>query len=354
MKAKVIADAIALAAKVSNPQSLTPLYRSVELGPDSIRACSEYGNLELLQGVEGLARPVLLDAGSLNAVTSSLDGKEEVTFDSADNKVTWKSGSARGHFMQVQQEHQIPELTGEALGTFDAPPEFADALQIASSACLPGGASVGLFGEQISVRDGKLCFIASNSIALSYAEIEAPDGLSSKTKIVLRPPVPQLIGTVLAATDAPAVGIAESIFIRGKNLMASFPGAAPLEHDLYKVLDKMSKMEQIAAVSPVAVKKFLARARVLSDKRAAVKVGLRVEAGKLILEQRGMTSSSEEHFLAEGIDDKINYASVSLSLDMMMLPLAYTDGVILDYLPQKNLIFCGEKCSFLYIIAGAS
>lgn len=352
MKAKVIADAIALAAKVSNPQSLTPLYRSVELGPDRVRACSEYGNLELLQGVEGLARPVLLDAGSLNAVTSSLDGKEEVTFDSADNKVTWKSGSARGHFMQVQQEHQIPELTGEAM--FDAPPEFADALQIAASACLPGGASVGLFGEQISVRDGKLCFIASNSIALSYAEIEAPEGLSSKTKIVLRPPVPQLIGTVLAAAESPGLGISDSVFIGGKNLIASFPGAAPLEHDLYKVLDKMSKMEQIAAVSPVAVKKFLSRARVLSDKRASVKVGLRVEAGKLILEQRGMTSSSEEHFLAEGIDDKINYASVSLSLDMMMLPLAYTDGVILDYLPQKNLIFCGEKCSFLYIIAGAS
>jgi hypothetical protein len=358
MKAKAVADAVSLAAKVSNPQSLTPLYRSIELGPDSIRACSEFGNIEIFQPIGGLAQPVLLDAATLDAVVSSVG--DDIQFSREETKVMWKAGAARGHFMSVQQEHVIPDLGESPTANlqrelFNVPPEFADALDIASSACLPSGASVGLFGEELSVRDGKLCFIASNSIALSYAEIPAPPALDPKVKIVLRPPVPNLIGSVLAAAGEPRMEITKGrVFIVGQNLVAEFPGAAPLEHDLYKVINKFEAFQQIAAVSPAAVKKFLARARILSDKRASVKIGLRVEAGKLALEQKGLTSSSEEYFLAEGLDESLIYSSVALPLDMMLLPLANVDGLILDYLPQKTLIFCGEKCNFLYILAGAS
>jgi len=361
MLVSTLTNAVKLAAKMANSNSLTPLYRSIELGPETIRACSEFGNVEIWTGVEGLSVPVLLEASSLLAVLTSLDDADEITFTKKDAAVHWRCAEAKGHWMTVQQEHKIPAISIPERCEWHPPAGFGEALLVAGSACTTSAVSIGLYGVELSLGSAEegfpLRMISSNSVALAYTEISGDPTLGSlgATKLTLRPPIPSIFAHIVESTTNPTIAFSSTgIFILSEELVALLPVAAPLEHDLLKVLAKYSNMENMIDVNVGALKKFLNRARTLADKKQSVQVGLRVDFGKLVLEHRGVTSSAEEYFLAEGIDETVSYASVSLPLDMLITPLAHVDGIVLDYLPQKILIMVGADYGFQYVLGGGA
>lgn len=359
MQVSPLVSAVKVAAKISNPGSLTPLHRSIELGPECIRACSEYGNIEIFEGVAGLEKPVLLETNSLLAVLSSLSGSEEVAFELKGTALYWKSKDAKGHWQTVQQEHKIPQIDHQ---TFPWKPtaDFGEALVIASSACAASAVSIGLFGVELSIDSSVnphvLRLISSNSIALAYTEVEAGvlSGSMQTSKIVLRPPVPSILAAVMKACKDPMLDLtSEGIYLYSEQMVAQLPVSVPLGHDLLAVLAKYPNAQHMAEVNSGALKKFLARAKTLADKKATVQIGLRIDAGRLALEHRGLTASSEEYFLAGGLDQSISYSSVALPLDMLITPLEHVDGIILDYLPDNILILVGVDYGFQYVVGGS-
>ena len=79
-----------IASKISNPSSLTNLYHSIELGVDTIRCCSEFGNLELLVDPTGLKAPALVDTKAILAVATSLPSNLDIELEEKDNVITIK------------------------------------------------------------------------------------------------------------------------------------------------------------------------------------------------------------------------------------------------------------------------
>lgn len=358
MQVSTLVSAVKTAAKISNPGSLTPLHRCIELGPECIRACSEFGNIEIFEPVVGVVAPTMLETTALLAVLASLPGTEELTFTVKGTQLHWSSKDARGHWQTVQQEHKIPQLAHQEF-PWKPVKDFGKGLVIAASAVQASAVSFGLFGVELridrSVEPHMLRMISSNSNALAYAEVVAgtlSDGLKL-TKVTLRPPVPSILAHVMTACKDPMLDITqEGIHLYSEQLVAYFACSTPLEHDLMEVRAKYPNAIHLAEVKSDLLKKFLSRAKSLADKKNAVQIGMKIEGGRLLLEHRGLTASSEEYFLADGLDESVNYASVNMPLDMLLTPLENIDAIVLDYLPQNILILVGVDFGFQYILGG--
>lgn len=353
MQVGKLRSAMDVVTAISNTVSLTPLYRSVQLGPQYIRAVSEFGNVEIMEGVTGLTDTVYVETTAFNTVISSLNRSSEITVELNGTSLAWKAGEARGHWQTVQQEHKIPAIDHTHY-PWKPTKEFPEALLIAASACMSSAVSMGLYGVELSFEEGKLKMISSNSIALAYTEIDAGEiNDPNLKKLTLRPPVPAILAKLFAVSKEVFMDVQQDgLHFRSEYLAAHLPVATDLAHNLRAILAKFPSSEYIAGVNTTALKTFLSRARALADKKQTVQIGLKVTGGKMVLEHRGLTSSSEEYFLAEGLETTASFDSVSMPLDMLLTPLEHVDGVILDYMTQKTLVLVGADYGFSYIVGG--
>jgi hypothetical protein len=366
MHAAPLVQAVDLATRVSNQTSLTPLYRSIELSPDKVRACSEHGNLivHLPQGIEGITAPILIDAVQLSAVVKSLGDKDEIVFKIEDTSLFWKSGASKGRFQSVQQTLPIPPIELSHKRSWVPPVEFSQAISLAESAALASAVSVGLYGVELSVREEELHMLSSNTIALAHTLVSGV-GLPEGFKMTLRPPIPSLLGRYAALPGSNVIFGDSGVNVIAKNPLeaakndpwveAWCPSGTALDPRIIDVVLSRMETKQVGEINASNIKKFLARARVLSDKRAAIKVGLKVVEGQLALEQRGLSSQSEETFITGnvlGVDASVNYESISLPLDMLLLPLEHVDVAVFDYLKENILILQGMDCNFTFMLSG--
>jgi hypothetical protein len=351
MRVKTLHMVAKIANKISNPSSLTPLYRSVEVGPEGMRCCSEFGNIDIGLDPTGLLKPILVDAVALAAVTSSLPEEGDIELVEKDNHITWKCGQAKGHLNTVQSDYQIPVLDHQQY-PWAPDPNFGEALRLASCSCQAAAVSVGLYGITIEPNGDKLNMYSSNSVSLAATSI--PKGSYPGGKVTLRPPTPAVTAALVEACgDKCSMDINESgIYILGDWLIAHLPLGIPLEHDLATLAATFSASTQIAKIDTSAVKKFITRARALADRHASFTIGLKVEAGKLALEHQGIASSTEEFFLADGLDQSISYKSVALPADMLLLPLEHVQFVVLDYLAKQQLVLKGADPEFMFAVSG--
>lgn len=350
MQVKTLQQVSKIIAKISNPSSLTPLYKSLEVGPDSIRCCSEFGNFEIWLDPTGLTQPQLLNVNALIAVASSLPETGEIKFAEKDNKVNWSCGSAKGHWNLVQTDHQIPTLEHTNF-PWEPPKYFPEALLLASSACQAAAVSVGLYGILLDQIDGRLRLFSSNSIALASAAVDA-NGYTGG-KVTLRPPVPAIMAAIIQACPGCKMDITQDgIYMLGDWMAAHLPLGAELEHDLAGYASAYQSSKHAANIDSPSIKKFITRARALADKHSSFNIKLQVANGRLSLEHSGLASSTEEVFLADGLPTDVNYSSVALPADMLLLPLESVTSVVLDYLPDQRLVLKGTNPEFLYVVGG--
>lgn len=362
MKVSDLNAVVKLASKISNQSSLTSLYRSVEISKELLRCCSEFGNIEIAVPDTGLTSPILIDAAAIQAVTNSLPAGADITLTPTEGKVSWKCGTAQGTLNLVFSEHTIPQLD-HASFPWTPSEDLANALILASSACQAAAVSVGLYGIVLEPVNDKLRLLSTNAVALASVTIDKGtfpelgdfffDPTSETKKLTLRPPVPGVLATFISTCPNCTLDVtADGIFIQGDWLRAHLPVSVKLEHDLKKIADEYTGSAQVAAINNAAVKLFITRARALADKNAFFTVGVKLEAGKLILSHNSIASSSEQWFLAEGIDEKLNYESVNIPADMLLVSLPHVKNAIFDYLSQSKLILEGTEPSFRYVVSG--
>lgn len=350
MKARSLSAICKIANRISNPSSLTSLYRSLELGPETIRCCSEFGNIEIYTESTGLSDKVLLDCSAVMAIAKTLPSDGEIVFNQQPARVDWSCDSAKGHLNLVQTDYAVPKITHDNF-PWAPPPDLGNALLLASCACQAAAVSFGLYGVSIEPSEDKLHFMSCNSISLASSVVDL--GTYPGKKVSIRPPVPGIIAALLSASANSAMDVTEDgIFINGDGLMAHLPLGTKLDHDLKEMSQKFKTGKEVAKINSGAVKKFIARARDLTDKKAAFNIALKVEQGKLILAHSGISSSTEQWMLAEGLDPKIKYESRSFPADMLLLPLEYISDVVLDYIPEQQLVLKGSNPEFLYVVGG--
>lgn len=350
MKAANLSALAKLAGKISNPSSLSSLYHSIELGPELMRCCSEFGILEIKTDPTGLDKPCLVDAGSVLSIAASLPTTGDVELEEKNNQFHWKSGAAKGHLNLITTDNKIPVIDHKDF-PWKPPLTLADALLLASCACQAAAVSVGLYGIVLEPEGQNLHLLSCNSISLAASTVEL--GTFPGSKITIRPPVPTIISALIRTCPNCMLDVTkEGIFIEGDWLRAHLPLGVNLNQDLLKLAGNFTQKTNTAKIDNAAVKKFINRARALSDKNVSFTVGLRVENGKLALEHRGIGSSTEEYFLAEGLDSTLNFASVALPADMLLLPLGFIENVIFDYLPAQQLVLKGSNPDFTYVVGG--
>lgn len=350
MKAGILSSLTKLATKISNPSSLTSLYRSIEIDVARVRCCSEFGNIELTTDPTGLTKAFLLDTSSVLTQVINLPPDADVTLTEEENKIVWKCGNAKGHWNVVHTDYPIQELTHEGYPWLP-PKNLPEALLLASSACQAAAVSYGLYGIVMEPDGDKLDFFSSNSIALAATKIDLNGYAGGKA--TFRPPVPGIIAALIRTCPNVMMDVTvDGIFLKGDWLKAHLPLGTNLKHDLKATYLKYDKADHTASINNVAVKKFITRARGLLDKNSSFTVKLIVEEGKLSLSHSGIASSTEEFFMAEGLPADIVYQGVDLPADMLLMPLEFVSTIVFDYMDQKQLVLKGIDPEFTYILGG--
>lgn len=350
MQTQVLAQTAKICSRISNQSSIQPLYRSIEIGVESIRCCSEFGNIQIDIDKTGLNEACLLDTIAVLSVASSLPQDGDIELTKTDSRVNWKCGEARGHLNIVASDHAIPKLNHQDY-PWTPDKQLADALRLSSCACQAAAVSVGLYGITLLIEGDKLHLLSSNSISLASVKIDK--GGFPVNEVTVRPPVPAIIAALIQSCPNCVLDITDmGIFVMGDWLAAHLPISVKLEHDLTVIANQYTGTKHTAKINNQAVKKFITRARALTDRNASFLVELGVETGKLVLKHSGMASATEEYFLAEGIDPALQYNSVKLPADMVLLPLENIEFAVFDYLNSKRLVLRGTNPEFVYVVDG--
>lgn len=353
MKVSDIQQATKILNKISNQSSISELFRCVELTSNGFRTCSEYGNCEVWIDLP-IQGPLLINTAAFTSVINSLPSSSDIEFRQTNEKLSWSSGSAKGHWALNSFTQSIPLIPSNKDFTWIPSSEFADALDLASSACQSMTVSIGLFGVIFEVVDNRLRLSSSNSISLATSSIPL-DGYPIRETITIRPPIPSILSMLLKENKEMQVAIdKDGIYCLSKSGAVQLPLSPPLELSLGDVIAKYQNAEHIAKIEAKAISQFLNRAKALSDKNLPVEVSLQVSQGKLLLEQKSAASSSEEYFLCQGIDPSKTFDSVVLPLNLMQTSLGHATEAVLDHLGGNVLVLRGEKPQFMHIVGGKS
>lgn len=354
MKVAILLQNLRTAAKISNPSSLAPLYKSIELGDDTLRACSEFGNIGIIMNDKtGLTSPCLLDTDAVLAVVQSLPDDAEIKIEQKGNQVNWRCSRAKGYWVIVNQEYPIPPLDHTNYPWQNIPMSLPDALTLVSATCQAATVSIGAYGITLEPTKEGLKLISSNTISLTAVTLP-PDGYPGG-KITLRPPIPGIFSYLTKSYSCDVDVTDEGIYISEKTgrMVAQLSLASKLDHDLLAISNKYQTSEIKAEVNTDAIKCFLTRAKGLIDKHTESVVEMKVENGHLYLEHKGIAASGDEEFdLADGFDPTLKFSSVAFPIDMLLLPLERVKYIVFDHLPQKALVLKGDVPTFQYVVSG--
>jgi len=355
VKVEEIQKAAKVVSRVASQNSITHLSRCLEIGPVAIRGYSEVGNVEYGVDIPDLKSACLVNAAAFLAIINSFDPGAELSLELKGDRIAWKCGSAKGHLTLVVLNDRIPVITYNNY-PWEPPKEFADALDLASSACQAMTVSVGLYGVVLEKNEGMLRVASSNAMSLASAWVPL-NSYPGRDKVTLRPPVPSIIADLLrAAGDSPMMDITSSgVYVLGTNLVAHLPLSAPLSYDLDPILARYTEANHVAKINSGAVQKFLGRSKALADKGTPFLVTIRITEGQIVLEQSSVAAASEQYFLADGLGvGTKEFSSVALSGELMATSLGHIQEVVLDYLEGNTLVFRGTEPKFKHVIGGAA
>jgi len=359
MKVHDLRSALSVVSLISNPSSLAHVYKAVEFSRDRIRACSEFGNLEIAFEI-GLDEPVLLDCEAIDAVVGSLPEDAEIFFSGEDNKVYWNTDDGAGYWEVVEQEDMtIPPLTHNH-HPWSPPNSFAEALLFTSSLVTAATMSFELYGLVIE-PDGELLRVASTN-AISHALAVVPgEDYPMEERITLRPPIPATLASLLRLYPDSLLDVTVGgIYVINDQLRCQLPVSPPLDRDLFAIVDEYSSTKITARIDAVAVKRFLSRAKALDTdslvdlkvQRGTLILRHKVRSETLILQRKSTGAGAEEYLLLDGLDPSLTFSSASFVVEQMIIPLENVDLVALDYLSENTLILMGEEPTFHFIICG--
>lgn len=358
MLSNQLASALAPFALIVNRSALSPVYRSLLIEPDRVRAASAYGILQASIGL-GLPEPIVVDAASFIAVIKSLSSHEEVALEIKAGALHWECGMATGRLALASKEIIIPSITAIP----NEPPyrldkrsreDFAEALDLGGLSCGPVSmASAGIYGVVIDNR-ANLSILSSDSVTMAKCLLSPTMDLFPEM-IVISPEAADMLVAVLAKAAGDAVvslAIGSSaIFAQVEAYQLLIRPIPALKHDLRAITDNFPECEVLMAIPQERVIAFIKRAAALAENKQNAHVVLQAVSGAMSLSFLEGASASEEYYLVDGLDVP-DLPPIVLDASRTARALAHSSHIGLDHIERGIIVLTGKAPPFSYYISG--
>ncbi len=348
-----------------NKHALSALYRTVELSPQGIRGCSNYGALETSIDL-GILEPCYVDATTFIAVVKSLPPKQEVALRVEQGSLSWKcvageekkggkkaTSGASGKLATLALEHEVPSVPARRRSNKSWTPTeaFKKALELGSLSCDQKSLStIGMDGVVLDNRDGFEVY-SSDNVTISQALVWGESLAQAPESITFSPESIKLLRVVIGDQKGLIEFDKNGLYYSNSVHRLLIKRTAPLEHDYAKVATNFSSEEVCVPIAPERIKAFVQRATAMSEAKRGTTVSIGAKNGRLVISFKEGTATSDEYYL---IDEELEVPDLSpIALDASKLARAmqHIDTAVLDHMEDGVLKLRGEKPEFRYIIS---
>jgi hypothetical protein len=354
MQSNELADILAPFAMLANKHALSAVYKTLEIGPDYIRAASPYGILEAA-GELGLPETIWIDASSFIGVVKSLP-KDEIKLSVKANALIWECGMAEGK-LGLSPEMKIPEADFAILKKkqWSPPKEFVEGLALGSLSCGPQSmASAGVFGAEFIMGENGIDLVSSDSVTMSCCKIaeEMPKGWP--TRITLIPDALEiLVACLKQKAEAPKLVMQDKAIYCGAGALRLMLRPAPaLKQDILALCQNYAAREAASELPGSQIKAFVSRATNLAESKQHTYVSIKVVDGALILSFAEGAATSDEYCLSDDLAGFPEMPEIHLDALRMAKALSHCDKIALDHIERGVIVFFNEKPDFSYLISG--
>jgi hypothetical protein len=368
MKSNTLATLLAPFAVLANKHAMSPIYKALEIGPDTIRGCSPWGILEVSAEI-GTTEMFWIDAGPFIGMIKTLPA-EEVTFEQTTSTLTWSCGDATGK-LALLSKLEMPTYEFEDPGTdpnIDA--GFPEALTLGSLSASRdmGLSSAGTSGVALTCipveedPNGETFTIyvtSSDNITMSVSSILIAGASSWPETIVIATEAATLLNTILrmsaGSSGAHLIIEEKTIIAYANDFRLMIRSAPPMKHN---ILDISLNYEHEAIVTKLPsgpVKSFVARATALAEAKSHTHVTLSAVSGGLLLAFEEGTITSNEQYAISDLEVPDDFPDVRLDALRLARALGHADMIAFDALKKGviTLFASKEEPAFSYLINGA-
>ena len=339
-------------AQMANRHAMSPVYKCIEIGPDYVRGCSQYGIMDAAIRL-GIGQTIWIDAQMFVSVLKSLPA-DEVEFEIKGNSLEWSCGLSTGKLALLGTQ-QIPMLDEKLLpqGSPWAPPDsFPDALDLGALSCGSiGMASAGVYGVLLDNR-GDFSVLSSDNITVASCRVCAsvPD---FPERITFSPEAIAMLATVLdgKVQDVSISLDDRALYCVNKAFRLLIRPIPAIKHDLRDIIANFGQGDAVAALPRDRLAAFIKRALGLAENKGQSYVSLAAAEGALSMSFSEGAAASDEYYLVDGLVVP-TLPEIKLDAGRVARVLAHADELILDHMERRVLVFRGKTPPFLYMVSG--
>lgn len=356
MIASHLAGLMAPFAQLANKHALSDLYKCIEIAPEGIFGCSQYGIMDANIRL-GIPEKIWLDAIIFHSVLKSLPDKEEVKFELKGGALEWECGMSTGK-LALMGAQKVPQIEGS-----DALPQgepwtptdaFIDALDLGALSCgSVGMASAGVYGI---VLDNRADFSVLSSDDVTISICKAGDKVKSfPEQITFSPDAIAMLCRVLNGDGKEAMlSIGQNaLYCVNKAFRLFLRPIPPIKHDLRAHAANFAEADTVAAIPHDRLAAFIKRATALAENKGQTYVTLAAAEGALSLSFAEGASSSDEYYLVDKLDIPA-LPEIKLDAARVARVLAHSDEIVLDHIERRVLLLRGKTPPFTYMVCGRS
>lgn len=360
MLASELNAALAPFAQLANKHALSNLYCALHITPKRVRGFAPWGILEAEIPIASSfnVESFWIDAENFIAVMRSLP-EDEVELEVKSSGLVWQCGLAEGK-LALLGEMRPPVVDWSPLdkkGLWHPPKEFAEALQLgALSRGAMSMASAGVYGVVIdnSAAD-EMMILSSDNVTISACSA-GPGSPLFPDRIALKPEALDLLVTILKtkSKEGPRLDLGDkAIYCGVEAYKLLLHPAPPLKHDLRALISAYAAHDTVAELPNARIGAFIKRAAALAEAKQHTYVVLRIADGALALSFAEGTASSDEYYLAKGLDGIPELPEIRLDAGRVARVLAHADQIALDHIERGVLVFFGDNPPFQYMISAS-
>ena len=372
MKSTELTLLLAPFAALANRHAMSPIYKALEISPETIRGCSPWGILEVDAEI-GTTETFWVDAAQLVGAVKGLPAAEVVFIQTA-TTLSWTCDNAQGK-IALLGKLDIPTHDWEGPQT-DVPnidSAFPEALKrggLSASRDI-GMSSAGITGVALTWvpneadpngEYGTLYIASSDNVTMSVSSAELNGG-TWPANIVISTEAAMMLGTILrmsAGSSGAWMEIHEKMILAYADAFRLMIRAAPpMQHDILASTLNYPHDEIVTKLPSDVVKRFVTQAAALAEAKAHTHVKFAATNGALRLSfVEGTITSDEQYKLAE-LTLSQEFPEVRLDAGRLARALDIADKLAFDTFDKGvlTLFTNGDKEKkqppFSYLINGA-
>lgn len=359
LRSSDIKELLAPVKLLANKHALSAVYRTLELSHSMVRACASYGTIEIdMQLGIPTDQVYYVDAMTFLAVVDSLAAQEDLKLVRDKEALKWSCGSATGR-LALAAIDQMPGIGEYPEGDpLLIPDGLKQALELGALSCDSMSlASMGMHGVVLDTRNEsfyQLDIYSSDNITVSYSSIPRSETDVWPELITLTPPAAELLAEVLNKNGG-LMFTDTSLYYWDEGTRLRLSLAAPLKHDLAKVVSQYAETEKNVALPTDGIAAFIKRVNALAESKKDSAVTLYAMDGQLALSFSENIAASDEYFLVKDLSIPEGQLEIRLDATRLARALAHVELVALDHVERNTIVFRGGAdalVSFQYLVAG--